>query len=46
MLAPLWVWLAFNERPGINTLAGGGIVFAAVVFHIVLSQRRAAPVPA
>ena len=39
-LAPLWVWLAFNERPGVNTLIGGGIVFAAVVFHIVLSQRR------
>ena len=45
-LAPLWVWIAFDERPGINTLVGGGIVFAAVILHIVLSQRRAATVPA
>jgi drug/metabolite transporter (DMT)-like permease len=45
-LAPLWVWLAFNEKPGINTLIGGGIVFAAVVIHIVLSQRRTATVAA
>lgn len=43
-LAPLWVWLAFNEEPGLNTVIGGGMVFAAVVAHIVLSQRRAAPV--
>jgi drug/metabolite transporter (DMT)-like permease len=45
-LAPLWVWLAFNEKPGLNTMIGGGIVFAAVVFHIVLSQRKAVKVPA
>ena len=45
-LAPLWVWLAFNEEPGVNTLVGGGIVFGAVILHIVLSQRRAAAVPA
>lgn len=38
-LAPLWVWIAFDERPGTNTLVGGGIVFAAVVGHIVASQR-------
>jgi drug/metabolite transporter (DMT)-like permease len=41
-LAPLWVWLAFNERPGANTVIGGGIVFAAVVGHIVASQRSPA----
>jgi drug/metabolite transporter (DMT)-like permease len=39
-LAPLWVWIAFNEKPGINTLIGGGVVFGAVVLHIVLSQKR------
>jgi drug/metabolite transporter (DMT)-like permease len=38
-LAPLWVWLAFNERPSMNTVIGGSIVFAAVVGHIVASQR-------
>ena len=45
-LAPLWVWLAFDERPGLNTFVGGSMVFAAVIAHIVLSQRRAAPVHA
>ena len=45
-LAPLWVWMVFNEEPSTNTMIGGGIVFAAVVFHIVLSQRKAAAVPA
>ena len=45
-LAPLWVWIAFNEQPGMNTLIGGGIVFGAVILHIVLSQRKAATVPA
>ena len=45
-LAPLWVWLAFSETPGWNTFAGGGIVFVAVIAHIVASQRKAAPVPA
>jgi drug/metabolite transporter (DMT)-like permease len=39
-LAPLWVWIAFSEKPGLNTIIGGGIVFAAVIAHIVASQRR------
>lgn len=39
-LAPLWVWLAFHETPGTNTIIGGTIVFAAVVGHIILSQKR------
>ena len=43
-LAPLWVWMVFNEAPSINTMIGGAIVFGAVVFHIVLSQRKAATV--
>lgn len=45
-LAPLWVWMAFNEVPGINTLVGGSIVFGAVIVHIVLSQRRSRMVAA
>jgi drug/metabolite transporter (DMT)-like permease len=46
-LAPLWVWLAFSEKPGLNTVIGGGIVFVAVVGHIIASQRsQAAPQPA
>lgn len=38
-LAPLWVWIAFNERPAANTVIGGSIVFAAVIGHIVASQK-------
>jgi drug/metabolite transporter (DMT)-like permease len=44
-LAPLWVWLAFGEKPGWNTLVGGSIVFAAVVAHIVQSQRNRVVLP-
>ena len=30
-LGPLWVWLAYDERPGAATVAGGAVVVAAVV---------------
>ncbi|MDO6963309.1 DMT family transporter [Rhizobium alvei] len=39
-LAPLWVWLAFNETAGLQTLVGGVIVLLAVIGHILMSQRR------
>lgn len=42
-LSPLWVWLAFGEKIGPQTLVGGVIVLLAVVLHIVLSQRRQRP---
>ncbi|MBL0373177.1 DMT family transporter [Rhizobium sp. KVB221] len=41
-LSPLWVWLAFGETAGPQTLVGGGIVLGAVVMHVVISQRRQA----
>lgn len=44
-LAPLWVWLAFGERPGTSTLAGGLIVFIAVGAHIMAEGRRQTSVP-
>jgi drug/metabolite transporter (DMT)-like permease len=31
VLGPLWVWLAYEERPGAATLVGGAIVVGAVV---------------
>ncbi|MBW4023338.1 MAG: DMT family transporter [Proteobacteria bacterium] len=33
-LAPLWVWLAFNEVPPLLTLAGGAVVMAAVLWNM------------
>lgn len=38
-LAPLWVWLAFNEVPGTQTMAGGIIVLTAVSGHILYEMR-------
>lgn len=39
-LSPFWVWLAFSEKTGPQTILGGSIVLFAVILHIVLSQRR------
>jgi drug/metabolite transporter (DMT)-like permease len=41
-LAPLWVWLAFSEAAGPQTLLGGTIVLSAVILHVFMSQRRQA----
>lgn len=38
-IAPVWVWLMFDETPGPATLLGGLIVFAAVFWHILRSAR-------
>ncbi|HEU0056777.1 MAG TPA: DMT family transporter, partial [Gaiella sp.] len=35
VLGPLWVWLAYDERPSAATLAGGAIVVVAVVVQTV-----------
>ena len=42
-VAPLWVWLVFNETPAPATLIGGTMVMAAVVAHILAETRRPAP---
>jgi drug/metabolite transporter (DMT)-like permease len=39
VLGPVWVWLAFSERPSAATLLGGAIVMAAVAL-----QARGDPV--
>ena len=44
-LAPVWVWLAFGETPGTNTILGGILVFGAVVANIVLGARSRNAVP-
>jgi drug/metabolite transporter (DMT)-like permease len=38
-LAPVWVWLAFGETPGRDTIIGGILVFGAVLGHILLGAR-------
>ena len=40
-LAPLWVWLIFNEVPSTATLIGGIIVLAAVIGHMLWELRNA-----
>ena len=39
ILAPLWVWLAFAENPGLRALIGGAVVLAAVVGHTLVEKR-------
>lgn len=38
-IAPIWVWLVFAETPTPATLFGGGIVIAAVFWHLWQSAR-------
>ena len=33
-LAPIWVWLAFAEFPPYETIAGGGVVLAAILLDL------------
>lgn len=40
VLAPIWVWLAFNEVPSGATLLGGGLVLAAVMGHVAQDLVR------
>jgi drug/metabolite transporter (DMT)-like permease len=43
-LAPIWVWLAFSETPGRNTIIGGVLVFGAVLANIAFGTRSQ-PIP-
>ncbi|MCA3573009.1 MAG: DMT family transporter [Aestuariivirga sp.] len=40
VLGPVWVWLIHDEVPGLRTVIGGGIVFAALFTHILNDWRR------
>ena len=39
VLGPLWVWLAYSEKPSTATLVGGAVVTAAVVVQATASER-------
>ena len=41
VLAPLWVWLLFNEQPGTAALIGGAIVMGSVLWYLIAELRRA-----
>jgi len=38
VLGPLWVWLAYSERPTATTLLGGAIITAAVIVQTTASE--------
>lgn len=40
VLAPIWVWLAFNEVPSGATLLGGALVLTAVLGHVARDLLR------
>ena len=40
ILAPVWVWMIFAERPTTTALAGGAIILAALIAHTVWEVRR------
>jgi drug/metabolite transporter (DMT)-like permease len=49
VLGPLWVWLAYDERPSAATVAGGAVVVAAVVVQALgpaATRRAVEPSPA
>ena len=46
VLAPIWVWLLFDEAPTPAALAGGAIIVVALAAHSVWQYRRASARPA
>jgi drug/metabolite transporter (DMT)-like permease len=40
ILGPVWVWLIHAEVPSTRTIAGGSVVFAALMVHIAREFRR------
>lgn len=40
VLGGFWVWLVFNEDPGIRTLIGGGVILASLIGHSLVDLRR------
>ena len=49
VLGPLWVWLAYDERPEPATLLGGAIVIVAILIQTSgggsASEEEAVPPP-
>jgi drug/metabolite transporter (DMT)-like permease len=43
VLAPLWVWFAFQEAPSQAALVGGAVIFVAIALHTLLDLRQSRP---
>ena len=43
LLGPIWVWLALGETASRNTLIGGAVLLAGVVFNAVMGARSPRP---
>jgi drug/metabolite transporter (DMT)-like permease len=39
LLGPIWVWLALGETASQNTLIGGGVLLAGVIFNAAMGAR-------
>jgi len=46
ILAPMWVWLAFGENPGLPSVVGGAVVLAALAAHTAADLRAERGAPA
>lgn len=42
LLGPIWVWLIHGEVPSVRTIAGGAVIFTALLVHLTLEFRRQA----
>ncbi|MEO5321828.1 DMT family transporter [Mesorhizobium sp. CC13] len=42
LLSPIWVWLIHAEVPSSRTIAGGAVIFAALIVHLALEFKRQA----
>ncbi len=45
ILAPVWVWMIFAERPTNAAILGGAIILAALIAHTVWEMRREGDAP-
>lgn len=40
ILAPIWIWIVFEEVPTVQTLIGGAILILALIGHSIWQMRR------
>lgn len=40
ILGPLWVWLVIREAPSVETLIGGAMIFAALIWMSIAAMRQ------